>query len=47
VSVKVFRIPLSGLTLRAGAGTVAEIAVIVCCLPVRGCRCPRRWPRGR
>ena len=47
VSVKVFRIPLSGLTLRAGAGTVAEIAVIVCCLPVRGCRCPRRWRGGR
>ena len=28
VSVKVFRIPPSGLTLRAGAGMVAEIAVI-------------------
>src|SRR5690242_8020047 len=38
VSVKVFRIPPSGPTLRAGAGSAAEIVVIVCCPPVRGWR---------
>ena len=47
VSVKVFRIPPSGLSLRAGAGIVvgAWIAVIGCCLPVRG-GCSLRLPRG-
>ena len=43
VSVNVFRSPSSGVSLRAGAGSVigAWIAVIVCCPPVRGGRSPR------